>query len=78
MARSKYLDNLEDAIFEGLVDIFDTVNEVFPSDSIIQSTLMMSYMNMRPEEQVAIIEQLGADWFVKLSAKIEKRLRDLT
>lgn len=78
MARSSHLDNLEDAIFEGIVDIYDTVNEVFPSDSIIQSTLMMSYMNMRPEEQVAIIEQLGADWFVKLSAKIEKRLRDLT
>lgn len=78
MARDNHLEELEDAALDAMNDMYETVQNTYPSDSTIQAVLMMSYKNLTPEQQVQIVEQVGADWFLKLSAKIERRLRRLT
>jgi len=72
------MEELDGIVFDALLEVNEAVTDIYPNGSVIQSTLMASYLALTPEEQVQIVEQLGADWFVKMSAKLERRLRGLT
>jgi len=78
LPKDTYINELEDVIFEGLSTINEAVTDLFPNDSIINTVLMQSYKQLTPQEQASIVDQLGIDWFVKLSARLERRLRGLT
>lgn len=78
MATSSFPELLDEIVSEALFEVYSVVQDVMPTNSVIETTLMSSYTRLTPQEQLQIVEMLGADWFLKLSTRIEKRLRQLT
>ena len=78
MAKKSFIEEADEIIGDTIYDLSEVVNEVLPAKSMIQTTLMLTYQQMTPEQQLDIVEKVGTDWFLKLSARVEKQLRNLT
>lgn len=78
LPKKSYVEELDSVILDALLDVDEIVKNEYPLDSVIQSSLMASYNTMSPEQRTQLLDQLGAEWYLELTTKIEKRLRGLT
>ena len=74
MAKKSYPEKIDDFIFDSVLRVRGKILETYPEDALIDSMMRSTYVAMSPQEKANIIQNLGPDWLVKISAEIEKKL----
>jgi len=74
MAKKSYPEKIDDFIFDSILRVRGRILEKYPEDALIDSMMRSTYVAMSPQEKANIIQNLGPDWLVKISAEIEKKL----
>ena len=74
MAKKSYPEKIDDFIFDSVLRVRGRILETYPQDALIDSMMRSTYVAMSPQEKANIIQNLGPDWLVKISAEIEKKL----
>jgi|TARA_R110000824_G_scaffold263546_1_gene452280 hypothetical protein len=74
MAKKSYPEKIDDFIFDSVLRVRGRILETYPEDALIDSMMRSTYVAMSPQEKANIIQNLGPDWLVKISAEIEKKL----
>ena len=70
-------EQLDESIFDATLAIMDAFNSVYPSDTRIITFLKASFDKLTPEQRVNIVQQYGAEWYVKLAAEVQRRQRQI-
>ena len=74
MAKKSFPEKIDDFVFDSVLRVRAKILETYPEDTLIDSMMRSTYVAMSPEEKANIIQNLGPDWLVKISAEIEKKL----
>jgi hypothetical protein len=77
MAKQSYPEKLDEFIFDSLLNVREKILRVYPEETTLASITRSSYLSMQPQEQAQIMQTLGPDWIVKISANIEKKLSEI-
>ena len=77
MAKESYPEKLDNAIFDSILKVRKQIIETYPDDALLASVLRASYISMKPEEQLQIVETLGPDWMLEIAVKVEKKLSEI-
>jgi len=77
MAKKSFPEKIDDFVFDSVLRVRAKILETYPEDTLIDSMMRSTYVAMSPEEKANIIQNLGPDWLVKISAEIEKKLTQI-
>tara|TARA_R110002020_G_scaffold229467_2_gene440235 strand:- start:2198 stop:2449 length:252 start_codon:yes stop_codon:yes gene_type:complete len=77
MAKQSYPEKLDDFVFDSVLNVREKILRTYPEESMLDSIMRASYLAMQPQEQAQILQNLGPDWIVKVSANIEKKLSEI-
>jgi len=77
MAKESYPEKLDNYIFDSILRVRKQIVETYPEDALLTSILRSSYISMKPEEQLQIVENLGPDWMLNIAVKVEKKLSEI-
>ena len=77
MAKKSFPEKIDDFVFDSVFRVRAKILETYPEDTLIDSMMRSTYVAMSPEEKANIIQNLGPDWLVKISAEIEKKLTQI-
>jgi hypothetical protein len=77
MAKESYPEKLDNFIFDSILKVRKQIVETYPEDVLLASILRDSYISMKPEEQLQIVENLGPEWMLNIAVKVEKKLSEI-
>ena len=77
MAKQSYPEKIDDFIFDSVLSVREKILRTYPEDTMLNSITRASYLSMQPQEQAQIMQTLGPDLIVKISANIEKKLLEI-
>lgn len=72
-----FAERLDVAVMDAAIKVQTAVSKAIPIDIQLESLIQMSFARLTPEQQVQIVEQMGADWYLKVAARIEKRFSEI-
>ena len=73
--KKSWAEQIDDSVMDATASISDAIETVYPSDTILQSMLQVSFEALTPEQKLAIVNQMGVEWYVKMAADMQRRSR---
>lgn len=74
MAKKSFVEKMEETIDRAFATVNKTVDKMYPEDAMLNSILDLSFEVLPPDQKKLLLEQVGAEFFLELAAKIEKRV----
>lgn len=71
------LEELDEVIFDTLIDMKGLINDVMPTGTMLQTILRSSFQRLSPQEKLQIVEAMGPEWYIDMATKIERELNKL-
>jgi hypothetical protein len=66
-------EKIDQVVFDTVLKWTETIEKMFPTDTVLESVLLTSFNRLTPEQRVYIVDNLGTEWYIKLAARLEKR-----
>lgn len=73
--KKSWAEQVDDSVMDAVASFSEAIETVYPSDTILESMLQVSFDALTPEQQVAIVNQMGVEWYVKMAAKMQRGRR---
>ena len=73
--KKSWAEEVDDSVMDAVASFSDAIEVVYPAETILQSMLQASFEALTPEQKLAIVNQMGVEWYVKMAAKMQRGSR---
>lgn len=66
-------EQIDEEVFDSVMKWTGFIEDQFPSSTVFETVLLSSFNRMSQQQRQYILDNLGAEWYIKLATRLEKR-----